>query len=134
MIKNLIYAIVVFCCLPLGCAAISEQTKMKAYEQTMDSYETAMRLSDFNAACRYLDPSEIGRNDCLKRYDRLKIVNYEVIGIDLADDKREVTQTVEVEYYFLDLYIAKKMKYEQSWRYEEDGKTWILKTGPPQFQ
>jgi hypothetical protein len=132
--KNPMFVIVFFCCLPLGCAAISEQAKMKAYELTMDSYETAMRVSDFNAACRYVDPSEMDRNDCLKRYDRLKIVNYEVIAIDLADEKRVVNQTVEVEYYFLDRYIAKKKQYEQSWRYKEDGKSWILKTGPPQFK
>jgi hypothetical protein len=132
--KDLIIAIVVLCCLPLGCAAVSEQTKMKAYEQTMDSYETAMRLSDFNAACRYVDPSVMNRNDCLKRYDNLKLVSYDIIGMNLADDKREMTQTVEVEYYFLDRYIAKKIQYEQSWRYREDEQTWMLRTGPPIFK
>lgn len=132
--KNTIFAIVLLCCLPLGCAAISEQAKMKAYEQTMDSYETAMRLSDFNTACRYVDPSAMNRNDCLKRFNNLKLVSYDIIGMNLADDKREVTQTVEVEYYFSDRYIAKKIQYEQSWRYEEEEKSWILKTGPPHFK
>jgi hypothetical protein len=54
-------------CLPLGCASISEQAKMEAYDRTMDSYQTAMRLSDFNAACKYVDPSEMGSQGLFKR-------------------------------------------------------------------
>ena len=132
--KNTIFAIIVLCCLPLGCSTISEQAKMKAYEQTMDSYETAMRLSDFNTACRYVDPSAMKRNDCLRRFNNLKLVSYDIIGMNLSDDNREMTQTVEVEYYFLDRYIVKKIQYEQLWRYQEDEKTWTLMTGPPFFK
>jgi hypothetical protein len=132
--KNLIIAIVVFCNLPLGCATFSEQAKIEAFGRTEDSYKTAMQMSDFNTVCRYVHPSVMGRKDCLACYDNLKIVTYDVIGMDLAEDNREVTQTVDVEYYFLDRYIAKKIQYEQSWEYQEASKTWMLKTGPPVFK
>ncbi|BBO70414.1 hypothetical protein DSCA_43440 [Desulfosarcina alkanivorans] len=132
--KHLSFAIVLFCFLPLGCAAISEQARLEEYGRTMDSYETAMRLSDFNAACQYVDPSAMSRSDCLNRYDNLKMVSYEVLRMNLSKDNREVTQTVDVEYYFLDRYIAKKLQYEQSWRYQEEEKTWVLNTGPPLFK
>ena len=112
--KNLIVAITVFCYLPLGCAAISEQAKMEEYGRTMDAYEAAMRVSDFNSACQYVDPDEMGRKDCLKRYENLKLVSYDVLGENVAEDKQQVTHTIEVEYYFLDRYVVKKFQYEQS--------------------
>lgn len=132
--KNSLIAIAVLCLLPLGCATLSDQAKMEEYGRTMDAYETAMRLSDFNASCQYVDPVEMKRKDCLNRYENVKIVSYDVLGADVAQDKQEVDQTVEVEYYFLDRYVVKKTQYKQLWRYQKDRKTWILKTGPPLFQ
>lgn len=132
--KNLIVVIAVFCYLPLGCAAISEQAKVEEYGRTMDAYEAAMRVSDFNSACQYVDPVEMGRKDCLKRYENLKLVSYDVLGENVAEDKQQVTHTIEVEYYFLDRYIVKKFQYEQSWRYKEDLENWLLQTGPPRFE
>jgi hypothetical protein len=132
--KNLIIAIAVLIFLPPGCASISEHAKMDAYVRTMDSYGTALRLSDFNAVCQYLDPVEMKRGDCLKRYENMKIVSYDLLGVTVAEDKLQVTQAVEVEYYFLDRYVVKKIGYEQSWRYREDMKSWLLQTSPPQFE
>jgi hypothetical protein len=132
--KNLIVAIAVFCFLPMGCATLSEQARMEAYGRTMDSYAAAMRLSDYNAACRYVDPSTMLPKACLRRYENLKIVSYDVLGVAVAKDKQEVSQTVEVEYYFLDRYVVKKLQHEQSWRYQENLEQWVLRTGPPQFE
>ena len=129
------YMIIAFLiCLPLGCASISEQGKMEAYERTMDAYQTTMRLSDFNAACKYVDPFEMSRKDCLRQYENVKIVSYDVLGVNVAQDKLEVTQTVEVEYFFLDRYVVKKFEFEQSWRYQKETGSWLLQTGPPHFE
>ena len=130
--KNMIIAVLI--CLPLGCAAISEHTKIEAYDQTMDSYQIAMRLSDFNTVCKYIEPAEISRKDCLKRYENMKIVSYDLLGTKVSEDKLEVTQTVEAEYYFLDRYVVKKTEYEQTWRYESNMESWMLQTGPPHFE
>jgi uncharacterized protein YceK len=130
--KTLIIAF--FICLLFGCASISEQGKMEAYERTMDAYQTTMRLSDFNAACKYVDPLGMNRKDCLRVYDNVKIVSYDVLAVNVAEDKLEVTQTVEVEYFFLDRYVVKKLEYEQSWRYHKEMQSWLLETGPPQFE
>ena len=130
--KNMIIAVLI--CLPLGCASISEQAKMEAYDRTMDAYQTTMRLSDYNAACKYVDPAQMDRKDCLQQYEKVKIVSYDVRGVSVAEDKLEVTQTVEVEYFFVDRYIVKKIEYEQSWRYMKEMESWLLQTGPPQFE
>lgn len=100
----------------------------------MDYYETAMQLSDFNAVCQYVDPAETSRKECLKRYENIKIVSYDVLAVKVAEDKREVTQTVGVEYYSLDRYVVEKFEYEQSWRYREELEKWLLQSGPPRFR
>lgn len=132
--KNLIIIMAVLFYLPLGCAALQEQKKMKEYALTMDSYETAMRLSDFNAACRYVDPAELGHKDCLAQYENLKIVSYEVLGVNVAENKKEVAQTIEVEYFIIDRVLVKKIQYEQSWRYKENLEKWQLYIGPSHFE
>ncbi len=107
---------------------------MEEYERTMDAYDTAMHLSDFNAVCKYVDPSEMAQEDCLKRFDNLKIVSYDLLTLNVAGNKQEVSQKIEVEYYFLDRYVVRKIRYEQSWQYRQDSKTWILQTAPPIFK
>lgn len=132
--KNLIIVIAFLCCLPLGCATITEQAKMEEYTRTMDAYEAAMRVSDFNSACQYVDPAEMARKECLKRYENLKLVNYDIVGVNVGQDKRDVTHAIEAKYYFLDHYVVKKVQYEQSWHYDEDLGKWMLQTGPPHFE
>ena len=58
LMKNRMVAIVLLCYLPLGCAFVSEKAKMEQYGRILDSYETAMRMSDFNALCQFVDPHE----------------------------------------------------------------------------
>jgi len=130
--KNMI--IVVFIFLPLGCASLSDHAKMEAYERTMDSYQTAMQLSDFNAVCKSVDPMKMDRKECLKHYENVKIVSYDVLGVRLSEDKLEVAQTVETEYFFLDRYVLKKIEVEQLWRYKKDMENWLLQTVPPHFE
>ena len=57
-----------------------------------------------------------------------------MLRVKVADDKQEVTQSIEVEYYFIDRYVVKKLQYEQSWRYQRDLENWLLQAGPPQFE
>lgn len=132
--RNRNFAIVLFCCLPLGCATIVEQGRMEEYGRVMDAYATAMRLSDFNTVCQYVDPSDVDRKDCLQRYDNMKIVGYDQLGVDIATDRRTVNQEVEVEYYFLDRYVAKTIRFSQAWGYRENRKSWLLRTLPPNFE
>lgn len=117
-----------------GCATIADQSKMDEYGRTMDTYETAIRQSDFNVACKYVDPTKMTRADCLERYKNMKIANYEVLAVNVSEDKEEVKTAVEVEYFFLDRYIVNKREFDQTWVYNEALKRWFLKEGPPVFE
>ena len=117
-----------------GCALIGERAKMEAYGRMLDTYATAMRTSDFDTACQFVDPSSMSHHECLERFGAIKIVDYRVAGQQIATDRQQVTQQIEIGYYFLNHYLLKNIHFEQTWQYEEKPKTWLLHNGPPQFK
>ncbi|WP_319522923.1 hypothetical protein [uncultured Desulfosarcina sp.] len=127
-------SVFLLCCLLSGCAMLSDKHKMEAYGRTIDSYETAMRISDFNVACQYMDPDVLSHEDCMQRYENVKIAGYNVNAAKVAEDKQKVDLKVELSYFLLDRYVVNKIKFEQSWQYEEKSKAWLLKTVPPDFK
>ena len=120
--------------LPTGCATIADQAKMEAFGQINDTYESAMRLSEFKTACQFVDPSVMASDACRKRYDNLKLTRYDVLEMAAAEDNQEIRQTVELEYFFLDRYVVRKIQHHQLWRYREEMGAWLLQTGPPKFE
>ena len=117
-----------------GCAFIAERAKMEAYGRMLDTYATAMRTSDFDTACQFVDPSSMSHNECRERFGAIKIVDYRVTGQKIAKDRQQVTQQIEIGYYFLSHYLLRNIHFEQTWQYEEKQKTWLLQNGPPQFK
>ena len=132
--KKMLVMVVVWFLMPVGCATIADQSRIEEYGQTMDAYETAMRLSDFNAACQFVDPAVMEREVCLKRYDNVKLANYDVLAMKASQDNREVSQSVRIEYFLLDRYVVKTVEQKQLWQYQEDTQKWVLQTVPPRFK
>jgi len=122
------------CFLFLGCAVLSEKYKMEEYGRTIDSYETAMRVSDFDVACQYMAPNVLSHEDCMQRYENVKIAGYNVRSAKVAKDSQKVDLKIEVSYFLLDRYVVNKMQFEQSWQYDEASKLWLLYTVPPEFR
>lgn len=132
--KKRIVAIALLGGLLLGCALVSEKAKMEQYGRILDSYETAMRMSDFNAICQFVDPAGMPRRACLKQFDNLKIVDYRVNHMAVSEDRTVVSQEIEVDYYHLNDYVLKKISYDQSWKYRPSSGNWLLENGPPRFE
>lgn len=107
---------------------------MEEYGRTIDSYETAMRVSDFNVACQYMASDVLSYEDCLQRYENVKIAGYNVRSAKVAEDNQKVDLKVEISYFLLDRYVVNKMQIEQTWQYEEATKRWFLNTVPPNFK
>lgn len=106
---------------------------MEKFGRTMDAYETAMRTSNFNAICHFVDPSAMSRQDCLHRFGDIRLVDYRLMDMQVPPDGMTVNQEIEVGYYFLDHYVLQKMRYKQTWAYEENRSQWRLENGPPAF-
>jgi hypothetical protein len=124
----------VSCCLLTGCATFSKKAKMEKYGRTMDSYQTAMRISDLNAICHFVDSSVMSREDCLNRFGDIKLVDYKLMDVQLDKESMEVTQDVKVSYHFLNNVRIKDLQFKQTWHYLEDSEKWVLKDGPPWFE
>ncbi|BBO84143.1 hypothetical protein DSCO28_47090 [Desulfosarcina ovata subsp. sediminis] len=131
--KQRIVAITLLICLPLGCAFYAEKAKMERYSLILDSYETAMRMSDFNTICQYVDPAAMTRQDCLKQFGDIKLVDYKVAHMKASEDCMQVEQEIDVSYYALSNILLKKKSYSQTWTYDEQKKNWLL-SAPPSFE
>lgn len=132
--RNNTLGIAFLCLLVAGCTALSNQSKKDEYERTMFAYDTAMRLSDFNSACKFVAPATMAQEDCLDQYANLKIVSYTILSTKMSEDEWEADQRIEMEYHFLDRVVVKKITFRQSWGYMEESKTWKLKNAPPTFE
>ncbi len=116
-----------------GCAVIADKTRMEKFVNITDAYESVVNRSDFNAAQRFMDPSAINRKVDPKRQKNINVVDYEVKNLTVSEDRLEVNQDVEIEYYLIDRYILQTIRYNQLWKYQEDSKSWRIHTGLPIF-
>lgn len=132
--KNLIVIVACFCCLPLGCAAFSEKAKMEKYGRTLDAYETAMRLSDLNTVCQFVDSAVMSRQDCLTQFGKIKLISHEILAVEVDKERLNVSQEIKVNYHFLNHYRIEERQYKQTWQYLEDRQDWFLQNGPPLFK
>ncbi len=133
MKKNIIYVLLsIF--LMMGCSTISLKSKMAKFEMISDYYRVSMIRSDFGAAYQLLDPSVIKKKkiDRLK-YKNIKVNEYEVKNVIMSDNKLEIIQIVQIEYYLLNQLIVRTIQDDQLWKYNEEKKTWLLFSGPPDF-
>ncbi len=117
-----------------GCVGFSEKTKLEKYGRTLDSYESAMRVSDLDALSHFVDPKAMSRQDCLNRFGEIKIVGYKVMDVQVDEEDMEVTQEIKVSYHSLNGIRLKDRTFSQTWHYLEDSEQWLLKDGPPQFE
>lgn len=132
--KKRMAAAALIVCLLSSCAMVSERAKMEQYARILESYETAMRTSDFHTACQFVDPGAMTRQICLKRFEGLEIVDYQVNHVAVSADLARVDQEVKVDYYHLNNYVLKTITYRQTWKCLASSEKWRLQTGPPQFE
>ena len=118
-----------------GCASMPDQIVMSKFSDTSRSYGVAILWSKFDAAAYHVksDPDEKTAPD-LKKLERVKVAEYEVKQMELSEDKREVIQIVEIEYYMRDRMVLKTITDVQHWEYDEDVENWFLLSGLPDFE
>jgi hypothetical protein len=128
--------IVVLCIFSLiaGCAAISEQVSVDKFDKISKAYEKALLRSQFLLAQQFLDPVTVKEEIDFKKYENIKIVDYAASDLILSEDRINITQTVDIQYYWRDSYVLKSIQDKQYWRYYKEDKIWLLQTGLPIFK
>ena len=119
--------------LPLGCGTLKERARMESFGPTVQAYEQALRLADYNKAAAYLDPSAATAPPDLKPYQNIKIVEYKILHTQVSPDSLEIKQDVALQYFRLNSNIMRSIRDHQTWRYRQADKTWRLQSGLPDF-
>jgi nitrogen fixation-related uncharacterized protein len=120
--------------LMFGCATFLYNSKMGNFEDISKAYEEALLASDFETAYQLIDPEAIKEETGFNKYKNIKVVDYEVKKSGLSGDNSEIYQIVEIGYYKLGNYILRTLRHKELWKYNEKNKSWLLKTGLPDFE
>ena len=118
-----------------GCASVSDRLTMNKFGEASSAYGEAILFSHYEAANLYRKSG--GAADKPPDFEKLKnikVAMYDVKQVDLSEDKRHVSQVVEIKYYKQDNMIIKTVRDEQLWEYDPDDNRWYLSSGLPQFK
>jgi hypothetical protein len=116
-----------------GCAGMADKSRMEAFGQVAETYERALRLSDYNMAAKFLDPSASSIKPDLPALKNIRIVDYKITRIQVSQDKQQITQDVELQYFRINSNILHTARDSQIWRYDPADEVWRLHTGLPRL-
>jgi len=108
----------------------------KALQDSLKSYELAVRWNDFEAAASSLDPltveEEAFSDDVETYYKGFQVSGYRVKAAMLIDPQT-FGQRVELRVIEQDTQIERLVIDRQRWRFDPESKRWWLTTGLPKL-
>ena len=134
---RLVQAFVLFLIITLvliGCATISEQSRMTRFDKKSERYKELVLLSEFEAAYKFGDTENMIEDINLDALKNIKVTDYALKNHYISNNKLEIKQSVEIEYHWLDIYRVRTILNKQIWKYDEGKETWVLQTGLPRFE
>ena len=127
--------ILLFSILAVSCASVTEMKRMDKFEQAADTYELAIRWSDFDMASSFLkdqqDPQIATQIEHLKQF---KVTSYTVKRFLPSADKSQVLIFAKVQYFNKNGLIVKDITHRQLWEYDKEKENWFLTSGLPDFK
>ena len=127
--------IIVFSILTVSCASVTEMKTMDKFEQNADSYELAIRWSDFDMASSFLknqqDPEIASQIEHLKQF---KVTSYTIKRFLPSVDKSQVLIFAEVQYFKKNGLIINNITHRQLWEYDKEKENWFLTSGLPDLK
>ncbi len=127
--------ILVFSILAVSCASVNEMKTKDKFEQAADSYELAIRWSDFDMASSFLknqqDPEIASQIEHLKQF---KVTSYTIKRFLPSADKLHVLIFSEVQYFKKNGLIVNNITHRQLWEYDKEKENWFLTSGLPDLK
>ena len=124
-----------FSILAVSCASVNEMKTKDKFEQAADSYELAIRWSDFDMASSFLkkqqDPGIASQIEHLKQF---KVTSYTVKRFLPSADKSQVLIFAEVQYFKKNGLIINNITHRQLWEYDKEKENWFLTSGLPDLK
>jgi hypothetical protein len=119
--------------LVFGCASMQQRSRMEKFTEITESFERALRMSEYARAAKFIDPASGASRPDLQELRNFKIADYRVTHINVSDDKLKITQDVELQYFRLNSNILHRTVYPQIWQFQPEQEIWLLQTGLPDF-
>lgn len=130
----------IFLCIVLmtltGCA--TQTGLIEEFDRSVKAYNRLLRWHEIESAgMTYIDPDL--REEFLKRADILKkrglsVTDFRILSTTYLPEKRSGDVVAEFDYYILPSNRVKTISYRQAWVYQENTKSWKLKSGLPLFE
>ncbi len=129
-----ILATIVMACMLTACQNVKDKNKMNNLEESVTSYEIALRWAEHESAYSYhVDEEGVKPETDLDRLKEISVTGIEVLEKLVHEDKDKAKIRMIVKYYFKDQGTLKTLKLEQDWWYSEENKQWFIKTDFPNF-
>ena len=127
--------IIVFSILTVSCASVTEMKTMDKFEQNADSYELAIRWSDFDMASSFLkDPQDPEIASQIEHLKQFKVTSYTIKRFLPSVDKSQVLIFAEVQYFKKNGLIVNNITHRQLWEYDKEKENWFLTSGLPDLK
>ncbi len=115
-----------------GCAAGFDFRRQELFTERVRQYGKLLRWSEFEAARSYLASDASGRQAVLPK--DVRVTEYEVKQLILAEDARKAGQTVEITYFRERDPRVRTLTDLQQWEFDDQRNHWFLKSGFPDFK
>ena len=129
------WSIIFLAILAVSCASVGDMKRMEKFEQATDTYELAIRWSDFDMASTFLqnqeDPEIATQIENLKQY---KVTSYTVKRYLPSADKSQILIIADVQFFKTNGLIVKNISHRQIWKYDKDKENWFLTSGLPDLK
>ncbi len=117
-----------------ACGNVSEKKKMTNLEESVTSYEIALRWAEHESAYSYhVNEEGVKPETDLERLKEISVTGIEVMEKLVHEDKDKAKVRMNVKYYFKDEGKVKTLKLEHDWWYSEENKQWFIKSDFPNF-
>ena len=134
---RLVKGFLVIICLTL--TACATQTGLtEEFDRSVKAYNRLLRWHEIESAgITYVDP--VLREEYLKQAEALKkrglsVTDFRILSSRYIPEKKSGNVTAEFDYYILPSNRIKTVSYHQDWIYQENIKSWILKSKLPLFE
>ena len=104
----------------VGCASMEQRSRFEKFSEISESFERALRMSDYTRAAKFIDPSHADIRPEIRRLRNFKIADYRITRMDVSDDKLKITQDVELQYFRLNSNILHRSSYSQIWKFQPE--------------
>ena len=125
-------------CMILTACTVSQASLSEDFDRSVKAYNRLLRWHEIESAgMTYIDPQL--RGEYLMQAESLKkrglaVADYRILRSRYLPEKKSGEVIAEFDYYILPSNRIKTVPYRQEWVYQEEIKSWVLKTGLPVFE